>query len=123
MQAPTWCEIMAPMPIAIVTQCASVWAPHPYIMYPVAARRKHGASIYSRISGSLTPPFRRDRAITTWSLVTPMAYPMMLPTNAAKKTKPVEVVLKLYGASVRISEMVLNETMPAVAPNAYMNPA
>lgn len=52
-----------------------------------------------------------------------MAYPMMLPTNAAKKTRPVEVVLKLYGASVRISEMVLNETMPAVAPNAYMNPA
>jgi hypothetical protein len=36
-QAPTWCEIMAPTPIAIVIQCAPVCAPHPYSMYPRAA--------------------------------------------------------------------------------------
>lgn len=56
--------------------------------------------------------------MTTWSLSTPIAQPMMPPTNAAKNTRPVAVVLKLYGGSVKISEMVLNVTIPAVAPKA-----
>lgn len=52
-----------------------------------------------------------------------MPHPRKLPTSAAKNTKPVLVVLKLYGGDVKISEMVLNETIPAVQPNAYMKPA
>jgi hypothetical protein len=52
-------------------------------------------SIHRRISGSLTPPLRLARKMTTWSLSTPVAQPMQLPIRAAKKTRPVAVVLKL----------------------------
>lgn len=52
-----------------------------------------------------------------------MAHPTMLPTRAARKTRPVEVVDQLYGGEVRISEIVLKETIPAVQPKAKMKPA
>jgi hypothetical protein len=52
-----------------------------------------------------------------------VAQPTTLPTKAAKKTSPVEVVDQLYGGEVSISEMVLKDTMPAVQPNAKMNAA
>lgn len=50
-------------------------------------------------------------------------YPIKFPTNAAKKSRPADPALQLYGGSVMISEIVLNETIPAVQPNANWIPA
>lgn len=46
-----------------------------------------------------------------------------MPTSAARKTRPVDVVDQLYGGDVKISDIVLKETIPAVHPNAKMKPA
>jgi len=61
--------------------------------------------------------------MTIWSERVPVAHPTIFPTSAARNTSPVAVVEKLYGASVRISEMVLKDTIPTVHPNAKINPA
>lgn len=61
--------------------------------------------------------------MTIWSDRVPVAHPTTFPMRAAKKTKPVAVVDQLYGGDVKISEIVLNDTIPAVQPKAKMNPA
>src|ERR1700710_933406 len=96
-----------------------------------------------RISGSLYPLFRRARTRTTQSDREPtpilllldekqnrhrisdneLTHPRKFPTKAARKINPVDPALQLYGFSVMISEMVLNETIPAVHPKANWMPA
>lgn len=61
--------------------------------------------------------------MTIWSDRVPVAHPTKFPTRAARNTRPVAVVDQLYGGSVRISEIVLKETIPAVQPKAKINPA